>query len=193
MEAGTTMKKKTDMSRPSTTLYIASSIDGYIARSDGGLDWLDVFAGSGEDYGYDDFYSGMDALVMGSGTYHAIRGFGEWPYLGRRTVVMTSRPPDADPPDDAVSADSSSPEKVLASLGSEGYRAIWLVGGGKLTASFMARGLVDDIILFVMPVFIGDGIPLFPARGDCLDIFDTLAVDDWPSGVVRVQYRRREP
>ena len=78
--------------RPQCSVYIATSIDGYIARLDGSLDWLARVEAEGEDYGYASFFAGVDVLVIGRNTYDTVLGFGQWPYEGKRCVVLTNRP-----------------------------------------------------------------------------------------------------
>ncbi len=152
------------------TCYIATSADGYIADSEGGVAWLEavetsysqstVPTSSDEDYGYAQFLSKTDALMMGRNTYDQIRGFGEWPYGDKPTCVFTNRPADVDPP---VSVKFISRD-VVASVHDCAARYgdnIWLVGGANLLASFRAHGLVDRYIITVLPILLGDGVPLF--------------------------------
>jgi dihydrofolate reductase len=73
------------------TLYIAASLDGYIARRDGGIEWLSILDTEGEDFGYSDFYESIDAIVLGSNTYEVGLGFDEWPYPGKKSFVFTKR------------------------------------------------------------------------------------------------------
>lgn len=78
--------------KPHLTYYVAASLDGFIARPDGSVDWLDRFAEGGNDHGYNGFYQGIDGLLMGRGTYDIVRGFGDWPYLGKPCQVLTRTP-----------------------------------------------------------------------------------------------------
>lgn len=176
-------------------LYIAASLDGFIADRDGGVDWLDRFTDPADgDYGYADFYDGVGALVMGRTTYDQVRGFGDWPYPSKPTVVFAHDPPDADRPD--VSFTSGDPAEVVASLrkqmdgdpGSGPGQVLWLVGGGELIASFRERGLIDEIILTVIPVLLGEGVPLFVGAQPeaALRLID---VQRFESDIVQLHYR----
>jgi dihydrofolate reductase len=143
------------------SLYIAASLDGFIARSEGSIDWLENLAGSDDDYGYGEFMETVKVSVMGRRTYEQVRTFPEWPYEGRRTVVMSS----GDPLNDArVETSAETPAALVARLRAEypgdGGR-LWLVGGGALASAFLAAHLVDEMVLTIVPVLLGDGIRLF--------------------------------
>lgn len=170
-----------------TVLYIAASLDGYIAEEDGGVCFLKPFEESGNDYGYAAFLKSLSAVVMGSKTYEQVLSFGlpEWPYQGLDTYVCTSR---ALP----TSADSRIwlwPDSVeeLARQLPEGRT--WLVGGGQLIDSFNRAGLIDRLMLAVIPVFVGRGIKLLsvpPARQLSLK-----KVEKFSDGVVMLDYDLR--
>ena len=187
------------------TLYIAASLDGYIADADGGVGWLPSGDGgsAGDDYGYAGFYAGVDAIVMGRRTYEQVRGFGvPWPYPGKPAYVFTNRPPDDG--DDArrppevqfIRCDAGAFVRDIAGR----YAGIvWLVGGANLAEQFRAAGLIDEYRVFVIPVILGRGVPLF--AGDCdaeggapptaLRLEETQVFAD---GVAMLRYRpRRQP
>ena len=138
-------------------LYTAASLDGYIARKDGSIDWLCGGNDSGEDYGR--FFATVDCLVMGKNTYDAVLGFGQWPYAGKPCYVMTHHPPKDNP--HGVHFVSAGVEAFLKTA-QENAHTIWLVGGANLTGEFLGHGLIDEFNLFIMPILLGDGIPLFP-------------------------------
>lgn len=141
--------------------HIAVSLDGKIARPDGSVDdWLAADYPA-EDFGFDAFFAGVDAILMGRGTYDAVRGFGDWPYLGKPTIVLTTRPLD-DPPPAGVEARSGDIGAVAAELEARGYRRVWVEGGGQVVRSMIAIGRIDVLEMAVIPVILGDGIPLFP-------------------------------
>ncbi|HEX8746431.1 MAG TPA: dihydrofolate reductase family protein [Pyrinomonadaceae bacterium] len=140
-------------------LYIAASLDGYIARKDGGIDWLSMVETPETDYGYADFYRTVDAIVVGSKTYEQALGFDQWPYPGKTTYVFTRRELTTDR-DDVVFT-SASPDAVISGIESKGLSRIWLIGGAELTASFLRLRLVDEFIISVIPIILGEGIPLF--------------------------------
>lgn len=166
------------MNRPRLVGWIAASLDGRIADAGGGVGWLDPFAG--DDHGYEAFYAGVDALVMGRLTYEAIRSFGDWPYQGKPTLVLTARPLGPAPPGvTAATPDFALLPERLAALGA---RVVWLVGGGQAIAGALAAGVLDRLTVFIMPVVLGRGAllvpqaPLRPARA--------AHSRPWPSGAV---------
>lgn len=170
--------------RPKVTLYIATSLDGHIAGVDGGLDWLPQISPEGEDYGYADFYADVDALVMGRTTYTLAQGFGDWPYAGKPVYVYTHRELDAVPA--GVTAIADEPATLLARLQAEGTRHVWLVGGANVVQDWMAAGLVDALILTVVPVLLGSGIALFSGIDP-----QRLVLTDckrYPDGLVQLRY-----
>ena len=137
--------------------YTAASLDGYIARKDGSIDWLCGGNDSMEDYGR--FFATVDCLVMGRSTYEAILGFGQWPYSGKPCYVMTHIPPENNP--HRVQFVSEGVEAFLKTTEKKA-NTIWLVGGANLTGEFLGHGLIDEFSIFFMPILLGDGIPLFP-------------------------------
>lgn len=170
-------------------LYIAASLDGYIATSDGSVDWLSVVEEEGEDYGYKEFYGSVDGLVMGSKTYEQILGFGEWPYAGKPCWVCTSRRLETAAP--GVVLTSREPTEVVAELKAQNLHRIWLVGGGRLAASFGKHNLISEYIISVIPVLLGEGIPLFPAPGQKAKL--TLADSkSYASGLAQLRYYSKE-
>ncbi len=140
--------------------YIACSLDGLIARPDGGIDWLLTGAGPPEEFGYAAFYASVDAIVMGRGTYEACRAMGEWLYPGKPTIVLTRRPL-ADPPD-GVEARAAEVAEVVADCEAKGMGRVWVEGGGDVVRQFMAIGRLDVLEVAMLPVVLGAGIPLFP-------------------------------
>ena len=147
------------------SVYIATSLDGFIARTDGGLDWLPGAADeeTGEkDYGYRAFMDSVDYLVMGRSTFQVVLGFGgEWPYGDKPVVVLSSQPVDI--PDriaGTVEWMSAPPEEVARRLADRGARHLY-IDGGQTIQRFLAAGLIQQIIITRVPVLIGEGIPLF--------------------------------
>ncbi|MFO7546910.1 MAG: dihydrofolate reductase family protein [Trueperaceae bacterium] len=141
------------------TVYIGASLDGFIARKDGSIDWLLQKPLPGEDYGYQQFIDTVDVLVMGRGTFDAAMGFPQWPYASKPVTVLTTRALPANLPE-GVSTDAGSPEEVVARLVAKGYRHAY-VDGGVTVQRFLAVGLIDQLIVTSLPVLIGEGIPLF--------------------------------
>ena len=150
------------------SVYIATSLDGFIARKDGSLDWLDAAAATvpeGEDCGYKVFMDSIDVLIMSRGTYEKVLSFGGWPYT--KPVVVLSHAPITFPETlpDTVSHSSEAPDALLKRLEAEGVRRVY-VDGGKTIQRFLAAGLIDDLILTRIPILLGDGIPLFAGVND---------------------------
>lgn len=146
------------------SVYIATSLDGFIARNDGALDWLNEANGAvpdGEDCGFHAFMDSVDALIMGRKTYEKVLSFGEWSY-GRTPVVVLSRNSISFPPrvPDTVTHSSEPPRDLLERLSGEGARHVY-VDGGITIQEFLSEGLVDEITVTMIPVIIGDGMPLF--------------------------------
>jgi len=147
-------------------VYIAHSVDGFIADRAGGTSWLDSFAGY--DFGYDSFFARVDAVVMGSKTYRSVRADGAWPYPGRSAIVMTKGPP-IDGDGFAV-FDDRTPAELLQELIHAGRRRIWVVGGGGIVRSFIDARLVKHMILFQIPILLGAGAVLWPQGRRMTDI-----------------------
>jgi dihydrofolate reductase len=147
--------------RPRCSVFIATSLDGFIARRDGGIDWLSIVETPGEDYGYARFFDDVGALILGRGTYDTVLGFSSWPYGDKPCVVFTHRPPPAARHRERFHAGAPGP--LLAELHEAGVRRVYVDGGG-LIRSFLRENLIDDITLSIIPVVLGDGIPLFGAE-----------------------------
>ena len=155
------------------TVYIATSVDGFIARKDGSVDWLptgesaDGEEASGEDLGFQGFMDSVDALVMGRNTYEMVQSFGEWPYGDTPVVVLSRNPAEITSPlPETVSCSSESPRELLDRLSLAGVKHVY-VDGGATIRGFLAESLIDEITIRTVPIAIGDGIPLFaPAEKD---------------------------
>lgn len=175
------------MKEPAIEVYIAVSVDGYIADAGGTTDWLEPF-GNPEEYGYEAFYAGIDALVMGRATYEQVAAFPEWPYAGKAVFVMSRRLPSGPLPE-AVRFVQGDAEDIVARLRETGARRVWHVGGGKSITPFMNAGLVDTWRIFVIPVLLGDGIRLFSVHGGAgsLRLVSSRAYEN---GVVEMVYDR---
>ena len=169
--------------RPRCSVFIATSLDGFIARRDGAIDWLSVVERPGEDYGYARFFAGVDALIVGRRTYDIARGFPSWPYDGKRCVVLTHDPPEGL---HGETFHAGPPAPLLARLHGDGVRRAY-VDGGAAIRQFLREDLIDDLTLSIVPVLLGDGIRLFddsvPARP--LRLVESRG---FPSGLVQVTY-----
>ena len=146
------------------SVYIATSLDGFIARKDGALDWLNeanTTVPEGENCGFQVFMDSVDTLIMGRKTYEQVLSFGQWPY-GKMPIVVLSHNSIVFPPNlpDTVTHSSESPRDLLERLSSEGTKHVY-VDGGNTIQGFLSVGLIDEITVTVIPVILGDGIPLF--------------------------------
>ncbi|MFG0250656.1 MAG: dihydrofolate reductase family protein [Phycisphaeraceae bacterium JB051] len=152
------------MNRPKVSVFIATSLDGYIAREDGALDWLDAASQTvtpGEDCGYKAFIQSVDALVMGRKTYEKVLTFGDWPYGDKPVIVLSHQPIDF--PDallQSVSHSDLPPEQLCEALASRGLKRVYL-DGGQTIQRFLAANLVDEMIITLIPTLLGNGISLF--------------------------------
>lgn len=166
-------------------LYIATSVDGFVAAEDGGVDWLEEFQSeSTADDGYGAFFADVDALVMGARTYEQVRSFGEWPYESRPTYVLTH---DDGPPEiDTVEFVQDDAASLGARLRGD-HERIWLVGGAEVARAFLRARQVDELRLSVVPLLLGSGVRLFGENGprDRLSLTDSTARE---SGIVELQY-----
>jgi dihydrofolate reductase len=184
--------------RPEVEAFLALSIDGFIARPDGAIDWLDqaqAGAPPGEDFGYAAFAAGIDALVMGRRTFDTVAGFDPWPYGPRPVHVLTRQPSLAVPPAlrGTVRVRHEPPRALLASLAEDGVRRVYL-DGGEVVRAFLLEDLVDAVTLTTVPVLIGWGRPLFGPGLERLPgdrRWQVLAVRHWDHGVVQVRWRCR--
>lgn len=182
------------------SVYIAASFDGFIARADGGLDWLpgsgdgDQEAaasgehhGEGEDYGWNGFWESVDCMVMGRKTFEKVLGFGVWPYEDRRVLVL-SRTLDAPPPDMAgkVEIYHGDLAALVQSLEGRGYQRLY-VDGGQTIQAFLRQGLVTDMTVTIVPVLIGQGVPLFGPLGEDIPLTHT-GTTSFGNGFVQVTY-----
>ena len=145
------------------SVFIAASVDGYIARENGDIDWLTVDGDEekSEDYGYQEFMDSVDVLVMGRHSFEKVLTFGEWPYGDKRVVVLSSRPLEI--PDDiadTVESKSCSAAELIEQLSKQGAKHLY-VDGGKTIQGFLNAGLIQQIIITRIPILLGSGIPLF--------------------------------
>ena len=170
------------------SVFIATSLDGFIARPDGDVSWLDGYEpmGEGEDGGYGEFFNAIDVMVMGRGTFEKVLTF-DWPYGDKPITIMSSSLTEVPEKLKAsVRIDSAAPQQLLKKLETEGYRHIYL-DGGKVIQSFLQEGLVDDMTLTIIPVLLGRGIPLFsPLEKDVK--LKLLKSRSWKNGFTQSNY-----
>jgi dihydrofolate reductase len=173
-----------NINRPKISVYIAASIDGYIARRDGNLDWLQYGHTGDEDYGFKDFITSVDALILGRNTYEVVAGFDEWPYKGKRVIVLSRHLNEVRKEAELFNGHEAD---LLAKLHFEGVEHVW-VDGGITVSKFLEKGLVDEITLSIIAMVLGSGIPLFSAMNRenrcCL-----VSARPYPSGLVQLKYK----
>jgi dihydrofolate reductase len=171
-------------------VFIATSLDGFISRTDGSIDWLDqanTRVPKGEDCGYEEFMSTVDALVMGRHTFELAKSFSEWPY-GQTPVFVLSRmnslPGDVP---NTVHLSNEVPATLVARLSAQGMRHLY-IDGGLTIQRFLFDALIDEVTITKIPVLIGSGRPLFgPLSQDVrLEHISTRAFD---FGFVQSKYR----
>ncbi|RED54380.1 dihydrofolate reductase family protein [Aestuariispira insulae] len=170
-------------------VFMACSLDGFVARPDHSLDWLMPFNSAHEDHGYDDFISRMDGIVLGRATFEKVLGFGDWPYRLPVMVMSGNLTIDSIPPElrDRVQIGRQSPAGTMATLAEKGWRQVY-VDGGRLVRSFLRDGLISEITLTIAPLLIGSGLPLFGHDGDDI-ILELLDSRTFKSGLVQHHYR----
>jgi dihydrofolate reductase len=167
------------------SVFVGTSVDGFIARKNHALDFLPV--DGGEPHGYDEFIASVDCLVIGRKTFDVVMGFPEWPYGKRRVVVLSHRHLDLSKVRDGVVEQmSGQPEEIAAKLAASGVRHVYL-DGGETIQRFLRAGLVDRLTVTRVPVLIGDGIPLFGALGGDIQLRH-VASQAYKSGFVKSEY-----
>ncbi len=173
------------------SVFIATSLDGYIARENGDIDWLDdanANAPEGEDCGFAAFMATVDRLVMGRKTYEKVLSFGEWPYGSTPVTVMSRRPiefPERIPK--TVTHSSESPPELCDRLERDGVKHIYVDGGNTIQRFFAAK-LVDEITIAFIPILLGSGIPLFGSQGSDVKL-SCLDTKQYKFGAVQIKYR----
>jgi dihydrofolate reductase len=141
------------------TYYVATSSDGFIARENGDVSWLDDLNIDMTDTGYDDFFAGIDGLFMGRNTYDFVFNYGSWPYGDKPTWVCTSS--DLKILEGANLKIAKTADDAVNEARAKGLEHLWLVGGGKLASSFLENGFLTHLNISEMPVKLETGIPLF--------------------------------
>lgn len=174
------------------TVYIATSLDGFIARPDGGVDWLgDPDDGSTEDYGFAKFFETVDVLVMGSHTFEFVLDYGTWPYGDKPVVVLSSRTisiPDEFP--ETIEMMNCPPHEVVERLAERGAKHLY-IDGGLTVQQFINADLVDRIIITRIPVLIGEGIPLFGSIAQDIKL-KHVNTTTFPDGLIQSEYELRK-
>ena len=165
-------------------VFIGTSVDGFIARPNGDLDWLP--AGGGEPHGYNEFIASVDAIVIGRKTFEKVLTFDGWPYGDKRVVVLSSRPVDLSAAGGVVEQMSGPPAEIVSQLAASGAHNLY-VDGGITIQRFLREGLIQRLIITRVPVLIGDGIPLFGMLPHDVRLRH-IATQHYPSGLVKTEY-----
>ena len=166
------------------SIFIGTSLDGFIARANGDLDFLPP--GGGEPHGYDEFMASVDALVIGRKTFETVLTFDAWPYGEKPVFVLSTRPLALSPPGAVVERMSGAPADIVLQLAARGIRHIY-VDGGITVQRFLQAGLIHHLTITRVPVLIGAGIPLFgPLQHDI--VLRHVATRQYASGLVQSEY-----
>lgn len=174
---------------PTGHVFIGTSVDGFIARRNGDIAWLTGFSSLGEDHGYNVHMARVDGIIMGRGTFEAVKDIEPWFY--EKTVLVLSRTlATSDVPESLrgkVEVIDASPKEAMMIAEERGWRGIY-IDGGAVIQSFLRAGLVDDMVISRVPVLIGEGLPLFGAL-DADVVLEHVSTTSFPSGLVQSHYR----
>ena len=176
---------------PKIKLFIATTIDGFIARENGSLDWLNEIPNPDKlDYGYGDFLAEIDVLIMGRKTYEEILGFGvEWPYYNCKSFIVTSNINYQTNTDNTVIINTLD-KQLIDIIRSASEKNIWIVGGGQIITEFINNNLIDEMTLSLIPTILGKGIQLFP-NSPKETKFDLVNTESFDTGVVNLTFKRK--
>jgi len=163
-------------------LFIASSLDGYIARESGEIDWLFT----DQDYGYTEFYAQIDTLIMGNKTYQQVLSFGEYPYKDKEVFVFSRTQSGAT--DNKVKFINNDWVNFIKTLRQSHGRNIWLVGGAQLIHFFLQHGFIDELILSIHPIILGNGIPLIVNDSSLETKLELQNIKTFNTGLVQLFY-----
>ncbi|MEO6392266.1 MAG: dihydrofolate reductase family protein [Pyrinomonadaceae bacterium] len=168
-----------------SSIFIATSLDGFIARANDGLDWLP--SDGGEPHGFAEFMASVDALVMGRKTYDVVAAFETWPYGNKPVIVLSATMSELAAPDGVVcELMNATPQEVVEQLAARGFEHLY-IDGGITIQRFLEAGLIQRMTITRIPVLLGNGIPLF---GDLpQDVrFEHVNTRSFPSGMVQSEY-----
>jgi dihydrofolate reductase len=166
------------------SVFVGTSLDGFIARANGALDFLP--AGGGEPHGYDEFMATVDALVIGRKTFETVLAFDAWPYGEKPVFVLSTHELAPAPPAAVVEHLSGNPAEIVSELAARGIGHIY-VDGGITIQRFLQAGLIQRLIITRVPVLIGEGIPLFGALQSDITL-KHIATRQYQSGLVQSEY-----
>jgi len=168
-----------------TSVFCGTSVDGFLARRNDALDFLD--AGGSEPHGYEEFIATVDVIVIGRKTFDVVLGFPGWPYGKKNVVVLSSRPLDFSKlPDANVEQISGSPADIVATLTARGFQHAY-IDGGITIQRFLRDGLIQRLTVTRVPILIGDGIPLFATLPHDVQLRH-IATQTYKGGLVQSEY-----
>ncbi len=167
------------------SVFVGTSLDGFIARLDGTFDFLPP--GGGEPHGYDEFIASVDAIVIGRKTFETVLALGAWPYGNKRVVVLSRRPVDFSAVSGGVVEQmAGTPAEIVSKLAATGAHHLY-IDGGITIQEFLRAGLIQRIVITRVPVLIGEGIPLFGTLPADIRLRH-IATRQYPSGLVSSEY-----
>lgn len=172
-----------------TTVYVGTSLDGFIARKDGDIDWLVKYQNKEVHDSYKEFISRIDAMVIGRGTFEKVLSFPEWPYEKKVFVLSSSLKQIPETLNEKATLIAMKPAALLNYLSDKGFSTIY-VDGGKVIQSFLQEDLIDELIITKVPELIGTGIPLFGYLDKDLR-FEHISTNIYSDGLVKSHYKRK--
>jgi dihydrofolate reductase len=176
--------------KPQLSVFIATSLDGYIARPDGSIDWLtnsNEPIPEGEDCGYAAFMNSIDTLIMGRNTYEKVLSFGDWPYGDKPVIVLSSRKLDIPQKlKKTVSHSNETPSALIKRLTETGVKKAYIDGGNTI-GRFLSEDLISDLTITLIPVVLGSGISLFGPQNEDLSL-TLLSSTSYKFGLVQLHY-----
>lgn len=174
------------MPRP-TRLFIATSLDGYIAAPHDDLSFLSIVEQEGEDYGYADFISGVDTVVLGRKSYDYVSKMVSGNWYGDKNVFVITRTPR--PASDNISFHTGDLPALITDLKAQDGKNIFIDGGAEVVAELMKHDLIDEYTISIIPIFLGGGVRLFP-DGRPEQRLELVGVKHFPKGLVQLHYKR---
>ena len=164
--------------------FVACSLDGFIARMDESFDWLFT----DDDYGFAEFYRSVDCVVMGRKTFDVSLNFVEYPYAGKQAYVFSRHLTDS--PIAEAEFVTEDPARFVKKIKQQPGGRIWVVGGGEIAAGLLQAGLIDEMVLTVHPITLGQGVPLFERHG-VETRWSVYSTRSYQNGLVQITYRKR--
>ncbi|QQR92232.1 MAG: dihydrofolate reductase [Candidatus Iainarchaeum archaeon] len=164
-------------------LFIAASLDGFIAKEDGNIDWLTRYESKDEDYGFKSMFARIGTVIVGGNTYRQVKD----DYQGKPAYVFSRKKIVDAPPN--IHVVQGSVEAFFKKLKLDDQKPIWLIGGGELVRQFLEAGLIDEFIITYVPILLGKGIPLFHASHSPISL-ELIQSKKYPNGLVQLHYVR---